>query len=631
MPLVITQSPFNAIADCLTALTEVTLSVGAFTLTTTQNYFSSGDVGKIFYAIRQDVPGGLSPWWQTNQGNVTITQVLAPNTINLSVIGSNAPPAGAYVPQSWPYLNTLSQIFWGTDNSPAIQAAILSGVGDSVFVPTGTFATSTTVYFPSNTTLRGYSATGSVLLPMSVNSPGWFGTGTSGNTNIVPAFCNEAYKNYFGTNSPITDVDAAIAASGDTNISVNSLVIDMRATAILGGVSWRNFLVSGLTMSNTTISGNAYTGPEGPNCIGCAGVNLSSNFYLNAGYAFNPWTGPHDITFSNNYVDVLYNAVSTGGITSFPGPYLGCVLNVVGLTPTNDLHTYNIEISNNKFYLHGADYTNYPTIGIGIVPDGMDCPVSNVGIFNNTIYCSGFYNGAFVFNGNLLGVKVYNNTVIGCNAEGNYISSVLSMQGSSETQAGSSAIVNVSSISGSSTVSIDWPGNGYAGTNLDVLASYFQVGGGPTVGGISLNGIYPITSVLSASGFNFFVSGQTASATTSAAWNGAFATITQLPQSCQIFNNLLINCTSPSNPLITVNGINNALKDNTATYTNNATVSHLCFVSWGAVVGAYPAGAVIGNAGVPGTGVPAGYLGNGLVAYANYTATPVIQNNVTGA
>jgi hypothetical protein len=618
--ILITHPPYNAVGDGQLVFTHVTYPPNTNVFSVSTPIFAPSDVGKYLSVSPTNSYYGWVPWWASGGYAPQITSYVSSTQVTLSE-QSNGPPANTNPTQTWPYENFSCYVGWGTDNSAALQAALLAGAGGDVFIPTGVFCLTHASYIVSNTNLRGYG-NGSVLLPIgSLHLPSGWTPAASG-----PFLVNRAYAYNFVTGTPTGYVPQAIATYGDSNINCSNFKVDMRATTLgAGGYSIRFYLLAAGTFSELDFDGNSMAPYEGLNFIACAYVVVDHNVYNNSNAAFNPWCGCYNFTVTNNTITIPY-AGQTATSQYGGGPYSGISINVIGTSQTDTQASSNFLIDGNTVYSNGAYLQAYAATPINVFPDGIDCPASNFVIQNNKVICYNKYNNGILWIGGGVGSVISNNTV--SNSDAGAWDAVLAT-GSEASNVASpySSITTMVGSFDSNLVTINWPGHNYSGVNIGIATTYFNCNGGPTIGNFTANGIYPIVSVTNANSFviNALV---TLNATGTVNWGGAYAALFNYPTGVIVSNNTLINCTSPGNALMDGVGIGLKWLNNVATFTAGFTQNHVSFIQWSALPDGYDPGTISGNTGPAGVGaIPSGWKGNNKICWEPYSLNPVIVDD----
>lgn len=585
----------------------------------TGNVFASGDVGKSIAVVRQDVYGGFAPYNNAGSGYAavpTITAFNSASSVNLSAVGATAPTGSPdFVPQSWPYSGTPSVIVWGTDNTTAIQNA-LNATGD-VVIPVGNFCFAKQLTIPSDTKLRGENAK-SVLVPLGVT-----GTESTG-SNVIPAIVNPAYLSQYSQMVSGTWVDGAmnlLALFGDHDISMMDFMLDMRAAGqAMGSWTSRFFLVRHTEVRRLRMIGSPMNGFEGPNAVACDDFRVIDNDYENTTSGFTPWYGCNKLKCSGNRFKTAYNGAPSS--TWGPSFTVAVEINVVGGAAA-DQRTTDVEVTDNLIILRGSAVAAHPSQAIWIFPDGWNSTIDRLVVSGNRIQCSGANNCGIAALGGVVGGVVEDNIIEGADGGG---FSPIHVEYEGATSASYTTIASVTPTSGSSIMTVSWPSNGYTGLNLPVVPAFFWTTAGLTVGGIGLDGYYRVTSVIDANTFTIDVR-QNASNSTQVAWNGGFANLVAYSVGIRVRGNTLRNCSAPGvtpSALIRANGVDVAVESNKAALPLGASPNYVALVATQSFNG-FGNGVVRGNTGPSGVGsIPAAWLGNNRVLWAQYYNTPLV-------
>lgn len=595
----------------------------------TANVFAIGDVGKTIAVSRQDVWAGFNPWWNNSGsstvGHATIAGYISPTSVTINLPGSVA-PAGypTFQAQSWPYSSTPSTICWGTDNTPAFNAAITAArsLGRCVVRPTeGVYCFASPVVLQGSTVLEG--GPGVVLLPLGVM--------VSGNANVVAFMCNANYLAMIASGPSVSGTErASRLLNGDVDIVVRDLTIDMSASGqSFGGITMRIARNGRSRVQNIRIFGSPLNPYEGPTHVACDDYAVTDCTYLNAGNAFMPWAGETNGRFQRNTIvhPANYSQATTYGV----GGYGSFQINSADNPPTDNETASFIVVSGNTLYLNGATQPANATYGITLFPDGPGSSIRNVRVHDNTLAMTGANNSPVSILGGTANVKVSNNTLIGADGARNTINVIDHNGGRVGTNA---APTSVTSVFGTNVLTIVWTGHGYDGSNVALGQTFFTCVGSAeiTVGGTLMHDTFPVLAVLDANTFTVETVLPASSSQTVAWPGGYFQDITSYPMNIDITGNQFVDCAMPGGYVISCRGIGCKINFNDLTLSAGTaagiaqTGNYLSF-AYLAGVRSERVGTLIGNTAPPGVGsLPGSVFGNNRVAWVSVEPPPIVMD-----
>jgi hypothetical protein len=585
------------------------LGGGAFAAT-----FSAADVGKTISLRRLDFFFGHQPWY-TNATPVTITAVNSPTSIVVSQPLSSSPGGS----EPWPFNSVPCVLVWGTDNSPAMQAAanaVSAMGGGELFIPAGQYLFASTVTVASQTFVRGERGATWLIGIGRVDTP------TTG-----ALFTNTAMTDYWPTLS-VTGLGVNGAATqrqylGDQNIHFTDLCFDQRCTdhGGVGGISL--FLTTTTTVTFCEFRGSFSRGITGVQHIGTDQSFLAFNKVTNAyNGGFDNWAG-----YANHRV--AYNLVSCApSVQGHNGP-VGMQFNAVGLgisSPGGDTQiVQGLDVIGNtvRMSAYANQSGNFP---ITVWPDSQNSAMERIKFALNTFISpapSQRFNDGVLIRGNISGVQFVENIVEGFGR--NAVRMGADSSGLAVTKP-----TTLTPTNGSNLVNVYWPASNVTGTNLTVGMAVFVNNGGPSVGGVALTGWEPVVSVTDANNFTIQIQAN-ASDSTPVAWNAAYATVTRYPVDARLANNVMRNCdyAGSGHSIVQLYARNGELSHNKSSFPVGYTPAYnFAYYMEGPsrsngnfVV--YP-GYAMGNTAPDGTGaLPAGIDGSNRLAWNHYTGAPI--------
>ncbi len=556
---------FGAVSDCQVVATNISIGIGSTTLTSSVAVFVPGDVGKSINVTRTDVLG-WNPWWGPN-GNTafpTITAYISATQVQVSIAGGALPSSTNSA--SWPYNNTPCNMMWGTNNAPAIQKALASH--SAVFVPDGNFGVASQIILKSGNTLFGHKST-SKIFAIGVTDD------TTGNANPGPLFVNTYYGSASSLNIPYGGVPAWTLEYGDNNIIIDNLYVDLTQAGIgYGGQFGRMFCVSRGRYSNLTVVGNPLIGIEGPNLVGCNDWDVYGTLLVNVLNGFNPFCGCTNIRYFENTQYAFPIPSTPTGITGGGGICIG--INSIGVQ-SGGQPTKNVRIFKNTVYLYGSQNSAYIMTGIYMFPDTGESYISDSEICENIVICQGSGNLPILLVGGNLNCNVNDNIIVGYDGSGG---EPIKVEGQFAFVPPSTTPTSITTISGSSSATVNWTAHGMVGYALPYFPYYLTVNSGPAIGGTTLNGTYPVIAVNNANAFTINL-GANATSSATTAWGSGFASVIFGPINCTVARNKLRDCvsTTGSKAMIYCEGAGNIVKDNDVSYSLlSAAANYSCIV-----------------------------------------------------
>jgi hypothetical protein len=508
---------------------------------------------------------------------------------------------------------------WGTDNSPAFQAAL--NAGGTVLIPAGgAYCLARQLIIASNTVLQNG---GAWLYPLGV-------VPSTGTSDIQPVIVNSALARHWaayesGGSAVGWGKTASLRTSiGDRDIHLRSLWIDMSMSGIaFGGIVSRFFLLERGSITGCHVTAPQNTGYEGPNLIGCDSIEISGNHYENTTYGFTPWGGCTNIKFDNNTLSVPKITNGQSGIKYGSICETSAIqVNVVGTSSIDQQISSRIEITNNNIYLNGIALLTSQARGIMFFPDGCASVYADCKIDGNRIYCTGSHNSPIFCNGGSINLQITDNQIEG--ADGSY-GPAIQVSPEFGNRASSKALASVSSTSGSPNLTVRWPNHGYTGENLGKLPAFFYAVSGVSAGGITVTNHFQIVSVPDTNTL-IIKAGTNARSTQTVAWQGSFAQVLLAPIGATIARNKLKDCAAIGTGLIKVMGTACTVQDNVVVLSNGAaTGNYLSIILWSGINNLRSC-VIANNSGPPGRGSLNGYAGNNRVAWNTYEPPPVLSD-----
>jgi hypothetical protein len=630
-PTLTTSTIPNLISDGQKVSTNISIAVGSNILTASSSVFSIADVGKILAVARTDCYLGVSPWYSTDVAHVVIKAFISTYSVIVSQVGSASPNNFGSVnqTQSWPYSSTPCTLMWGTDNSPALQTALTSigkAGGGTIVIPPGNFVFGTQVAVYSNTSIVGSGKTSNLMLCGIATS------GSSANSEVSPLFINIYQLTWNPNPQFIPNYTAASFAAtyGDHDITFSNLSFDASISgAAYQAICSRMLFVTRTGFSNCYAQGTQYAPFEAFNFFGCHQFYIRDCSFVNPGFVLQPYIGWTDGDISNNYIYLSYWGVTspTSSIANFVPT--GISFNSVGVTiagvPSLQSAS-NLSIRNNTIYLNGSGNSANTPLALQLFPDGTACPIQNVIISGNKVYSTGSYNLGLQINGTGTNVLISNNEFV-------------SLDGTAFTPIGvayqpdaTNGLPTVAATTGgSSSVTLTWAAHGIPTTSAFPL--YLRTSAQTSVGGLTLSGVYPITSIPSANSIVFNAGSNAGSTATASIGGSTFWQIREYPASITISNNKFLDCINSTQGLIYTQGSNLVIANNDFAFSSGATTgSFISLIQVDSINASLGNNLVSYNSGPTGTlSLPSGYLGNNRVCYGQYTQYPIIiDTNVAG-